>query len=132
MIKNEKGVTLIELIVSLAIFSVIISLTLSVLLFGSRTFKMQTNETNNLLNVSNAMHYITKEIRKANQIEIEKGILILNEKDVYKLENNIIMKNTTPMFYNIELFEIAKSSSKIDIKIKGIGEEKVESTIYLR
>ncbi|WP_341876863.1 type II secretion system protein [Defluviitalea saccharophila] len=132
MIKNENGVTLIELIVSLAIFSVIISLTLSVLLFGSRTFKMQTNETNNLLNVSNAMHYITKEIRKADQVEIENGILILNEKDVYKLENNIIMKNTTLMFYNIELFEIAKSSSKIDIKIKGIGEEKVESTIYLR
>ena len=132
MINNEQGVTLIELIISLAIFSVIISITLSVLLLGSKTFKQQTTETNDLMNISNAIHYLTKEIRKADQVKGESGMLILNEKDIYKLENQAIMKNSTPVFYNIEAFEINKVSSKIEIVIKGIGEEEVESTIYLR
>ncbi|NLM14136.1 MAG: type II secretion system protein [Epulopiscium sp.] len=132
MIKNEKGVTLIELIVSLAIFSAIISLTLSVLLFGSRTFKKLTNETNDLLNVSHAIQYLTKEIRKADKIEADNGRLILNERDVYTLENNVILKNRTPMFYNIEMLTIVKLSSRIEVTIKGVEGEKVESTIYLR
>lgn len=132
MIKNEKGVTLIELIVSLAIFSVVVSLTLSVLLFGSRAFKKQTNESNDLLNVRNAIAYLTKEIRKADKVDIRNGILTLNERDVYILENNAIMKNSTPIVYNIDILEIVKSSLKIEIAIKGAGGEKVESTIYLR
>lgn len=132
MMNNEKGVTLIELIVSLAIFSIIISVTLSILLFGSRTFKKQTETTNDLINIRHAIDYLTKEIRKSDSINITDDVLTLNNQDVYKLENNKIMKNNSPIIYNIDLLRMTKSGSKIELSIKGMKGKEIHSILYIR
>lgn len=132
MIKNEEGITLIELLVSIAIFSVIVSLALSILLFGSRSFHKQTNETNDLLNIRNAIDHLTREIRKSDHVDVRDGILTLNKTDTYRLDNNRLMKNETVIIDHIDEFKVMKSGSMIDITLRGKEGEEVYSTLYIR
>ncbi|WP_026475849.1 PilW family protein [Alkaliphilus transvaalensis] len=136
MIKNNKGITLVELIVALAISSIIIGLIFSTLVFGSRSFNVQADQIDNLSSVRNAMDLITREIRKAESVDINNNVLTLDEY-VYKLENNSITKNGQVIISNIEKFEIVRSNNRIDIEIsspeRSIGSKtQITSTIYLR
>lgn len=138
MIKNNKGITLVELIVALAIFSIIISLTFSMLLSGNRTFNMQIDDVEDFSSVRNGMDYITREIRKADKVDVLlNNILKLNETDdydgdIYKLHNNSITKNGSIVISNINEFNIKRDNSKIDIEIKGKENPPLSSTIYIR
>jgi prepilin-type N-terminal cleavage/methylation domain-containing protein len=137
MIRKNKGVTLIELIISLAILSIFISLTFSTLLFSSKSFDSQAGSIENLSNVRNAISYITREIRKSDSIDVTDNILTLNGMDIYKSENNTITKNGNIVISKIHQFSIVKTGSEIDIEIvstdgTGIAASKVTSTIYVR
>jgi prepilin-type N-terminal cleavage/methylation domain-containing protein len=137
MIRKNKGVTLIELIISLAILSILISLTFSTLLFSSKSFDSQAGSIENLSNVRNAISYITREIRKSDSIDVTDNILTLNGMDIYKSENNTITKNGNIVISKIHQFSIVKTGSEIDIEIvstdgTGIAASKVTSTIYVR
>jgi prepilin-type N-terminal cleavage/methylation domain-containing protein len=137
MMKNNKGFTLIELITALAIFSILATLTFSVLIYSNKSFNNQVSDIENLTNVRNGISYITREIRKANTIEVTNNILTLDGTNVYRSENNTITKNGTVIIPKIYQLNIVKAGSKIDIEIistdeKGIGPSNVSSTIYLR
>lgn len=92
--KNEKGITLIELLAALALVSMVILLASSVQLFGQKQVNNQTNEIQNQSNVRLALNIVTKEIRKASNVSVTNNVLTINNTDIYKLENNILKKIT--------------------------------------
>jgi prepilin-type N-terminal cleavage/methylation domain-containing protein len=137
MSKNKSGVTLIELVVALGLFSILTLLVFSVLSFSSRSFNIQASDIENVSNVRNAVSHITNEIRKADSISISDNVLTIDGSDEYKLLNNSITKNGQILFDNIEEFNIVRSGNKIDIEVaslKGRSNKgyRVTTTIYIR
>jgi prepilin-type N-terminal cleavage/methylation domain-containing protein len=136
--KNEKGVTLIELLVGLALFSMVLLLANSVHLFGQKQVNHQTNEIQNQSNVRLAINIITKEIRKASTVSVTNNILTLNGSDIYKLENSVLKKNNDPLITDIQTFTINKTADdKIIMSIantpsNNIPQTNLSATIYLR
>ena len=88
-IKNEKGLTLVEILAVIIIGSIIMLLISNVHLFGQKQYKSQSEKSRHLYDVTYAAKVITKEIRKAD----EKGIVNIGSKsDHIKLNNEIEYK----------------------------------------
>lgn len=64
-IKNTKGLTLVELLISLAIVGMVISVTVMMSLMGLRAFSMSMAQSDIQYEVRRASAYITEELRNA-------------------------------------------------------------------
>lgn len=70
--KNKKnGFTLVEIIVSIAIVGMILSILISMNVFGGKTFKRGSDRSQNQYDVRMAADFITKKLRYAESIEIK-------------------------------------------------------------
>ncbi|MDP4156047.1 MAG: prepilin-type N-terminal cleavage/methylation domain-containing protein [Bacillota bacterium] len=138
MVKNQKGVTLIELLAAIALLSVVLLVANSIHLFGQKQMSDQTAEIQNQSNVRLAMDIITKRIRKASTISVDNnGVLTLDNTDVYKLDNNNLTQNSQPIINNLQKFEIQYDGSKITVTIADLPntntpQTTLSTTIYIR
>lgn len=137
MIKNSRGITLIELLCALTLLSLILIVANSVTLFGLNQVNDQTNDFNNQTNVRIAIGTITKEVRSAQNISVSNNVLTINNKDVYKLDHNTLTKNGQPFVPNIQKFEVTINRNQIslsiaDIPAKGGKQISLSDTIYSR
>lgn len=144
-LKEERGLTLIEVLAATVVGTIVILLIGNTLLFGLKQYKNQSEKAQDLTSVTIVAKAVTKDIRKAMSVEIEDGDLILeiedeneNEKVIYKFdtENRIILKNEQDFYTGIELFKISMSNNKLNLIIKskdknGIPEE-INTELYLR
>lgn len=138
MVKNQKGVTLIELLAAIALLSVVLLLANSLHIFGQNQMTNQTTEIQNQSNVRLAMEIITKQIRKASTINVDSnGVLTLDNTDIYKLDNNSLTKNSQPLVTNLQTFNIQYDGSKVIITIADLPntntpQTTLSTTIYIR
>ncbi|SNR86457.1 prepilin-type N-terminal cleavage/methylation domain-containing protein [Anaerovirgula multivorans] len=137
MIQNRKGITLIELLMVLSVMSIIVVLSFSVYIFGMKSFTLQSTNVENQSNVRYATSYITKEIRKAESVEVLGNILTINGTDEYKLVDNIIWRNSNELVTGIEHFNMSKSGNKISLEIISLSNSdgcfsSLSSKIYIR
>jgi prepilin-type N-terminal cleavage/methylation domain-containing protein len=137
MVKNQKGVTLIELLAAITLLSIVLLLTNSIHLFGQKQMVDQSTEIQNQSNVRLAMDIVTKQIRKASTIYVDNyGVLTLDT-DIYKLDNNSLTKNNQPLVTNLQRFDIQYDGSKIKVTIAdlpntNIPQTTLSTTIYIR
>lgn len=137
---NQRGVSLIEVIVSISLISIIILLTNSFHLFSQKQMISQTDEIQNQANTRTGLNIMTKEIRTAENVTIQDEILVINHTDKYKLDSNTIKKNNTTLIKNIKHFTFSfdeEDHKKINIVIESLpsNEEKafkLSTSIYLR
>jgi prepilin-type N-terminal cleavage/methylation domain-containing protein len=146
MSKNEKGVTLVELLAALSLLSIILLLAGSVHIFGLKQSSNQAADIQNQSNVRLAMNIITKEIRKASIVRFdniddvneENDLLTINGTDVYKLENKNLTKNSQPLITNLQKFTLKKiKDDMFSITISNsatnnIPQTTLSTTIYIR
>lgn len=138
MVKNQKGVTLIELLAAIALLSVVLLVANSIHLFGQKQMSDQTAEIQSQSNVRLAMDIITKRIRKASTISVDNnGVLTLDNTDVYKLDNNNLTQNSQPIINNLQKFNIQYDGSKITVTIADLPntntpQTTLSTTIYIR
>jgi len=119
---RQKGVTLIELVIAMALISVITILAFSALLFGSRNFSFQSSDISNRTQVNNVVRDITNEIRKGvdlDEIEIFGNKLVVGSVE-YLLVGNEIQKNGEFLAGNIEMFEAQKESGALKLTVKAV------------
>lgn len=144
-LKEERGLTLIEVLAATVVGTIVILLIGNTLLFGLKQYKNQSEKAQDLTSVTIVAKAVTKDIRKAMSVEIEDGDLILeiedeneNEKVIYKFdtENRIILKNEQDFYTGIELFKISMSNNKLTLIIKGKDKngtpEEINTELYLR
>lgn len=114
--KNNKGFTLIELMIVTGLIITVASIVFSPITFSVENFGNQNEKTNIISDLRRTMDYLTREIRKANEIEvIDNGIKI--DSIVYNLENGNLVKDGNVVIEDIDELNINKLGSKIEIKI---------------
>ena len=129
MIKGERGVTLVELLAAISLLSIVLLLASSVHLFGQKQMNSQSDEVQLQAQERLAANLITKEIRKAQTVEINSpNQLTINGTDTYKLEGTTIEKNNNEFVTKINDFSVSKIGNQISLKIGSLP----ETTIYIR
>ncbi|MET3658995.1 prepilin-type N-terminal cleavage/methylation domain-containing protein [Sporosarcina psychrophila] len=142
--RNNRGVTLVEVLAVLVLMSLILLMINGVHQYGQKQFVRQKEQIQNQENVQFAVKYITREIRRHGTFEVEgkHKLIIGNEKgdsseDVYIYKNNAIYRNDTILIEGIGSFDLERKSQGVKLTIGSNGDpevngEVVETIIYSR
>jgi prepilin-type N-terminal cleavage/methylation domain-containing protein len=117
-IRNENGMTLVELLAVLALLSMVTLLISNTHIFGQKQFSSQSEQIQHESNVRYTMNVITKEIRTSPQSISVANNTIKISNVVFKLQNTTLYKNDTVLEEGIEEFTVKKSGNEIMITIK--------------
>lgn len=136
ILKNEDGITLVELLASLAILSVVILLVGSVHIFGQTQFISQTESAGQSNDLRYSLTLVSRDIRQAEEISFESGVLKLDGL-TYTHSGNALRRNGEVLSERVSLFEVEFNDEKADILISSTGNRQgntqtYETTIYFR
>lgn len=145
--KTNKGFTLIELTIVIALVGIIVTLLFMPMTFSLKTFQSQNEKANLIADERLLMDYLTREIRKATSVSVDenededgdKGILILDGHE-YKFENGRLFKDDEEIAEGIEELsfeeiiegEIKEIRIEIEMKDSRGKPHKLSSTITIR
>lgn len=135
-ISNERGVTLLEVILVLAIISMVLVLIINVQIFGQKQFVSQQQQINHQDNVRLAAKLITKEIRKENAVLVQDSSLVIGT-DVYSLKGTNIERNGIPIINDISEFNLDPLPDGVHVDIKSVApphgkKASISTVIYIR
>lgn len=137
-LKNENGFTLVELLASLAILSMIISLIGSVTMFGIKQYDTQTSAASQSNDYSYALSVLSKEVRSAEKVDISEGSISVDG-TVFVQDGSRLIKKTNAdqeiLAEDVKSggFQIVKNANKtINITLESAKQKIYETTIYLR
>lgn len=138
--KNEKGLTLIEVIAYIAILSIILILSFSVMSNSKAEHEEQYNNIQLLTKNSYVMKQITSDIRESIDLESSSNRIIMQKKNsietIYRYEEDIftLYRNDQPIANNLKSFLIKANTNKksVSIQLTNLRDEQLNTTIYLR
>ncbi|GAB2491375.1 hypothetical protein GCM10008929_14420 [Alkalibacterium psychrotolerans] len=135
-LKNEDGITLVELLASLVILSVVILLVGSVHIFGQTQFISQTESAGQANDLRYSLTLVSRDIRQAEEISFESGELKLDGL-TYTHSGNALRRNGEVISGRVSLFEVDFNDEKADIRIRSTENRQrksqtYETTIYFR
>lgn len=135
---NEKGITLVELLAVIVIGGIITVLIMGIFSNGQNQYNNQTVKAEQLNDIRYAAKVITKEIRKAERVEVNSTSLKLglDSPVVFTFTNGEILQNGLALVSGIKDFSVFKNNRTLTIKIvstehKGVN-QKVETEIFIR
>lgn len=136
LIHNEKGLTVAELLATLVIASIIVLFISGIVMMIQKQYSTQKEEISHLSDVKIALKSITRDIRKADFVEIpdEKTIVIIQDTETitYTLDNERnLLKNGSIYLYEVTDFQVNGDQERIDITMKS-GEQEESTTVILR
>lgn len=141
--RNEKGITLVELLAVFAISGVVVMSIIGVHIFTQKQFQTQSDDANHLTDITIAMKEITKDVRTLELIipesstEVHEKIEFVDGADykVYELVDDVLYKNNHPYIYDIQTFKIEfedKDYEAITIEIRSVTGQQLETTLVVR
>lgn len=139
--QSDRGITLVELLASLAIFSVVILLAGSVNIFGQKQFKEQTESASQANDMSYAVSVMSQELRKVEGKTVsvtEDGGKISTENGLtFELQGDQLLKNENVLIDGVSSMKAklnGQASIEITLKTKSKrSKDKVYQTaIYFR
>jgi len=129
MRRNEKGLTLVEVLAGIALLSMILLLASSIHLFAQKQMNTQKEDIQIQSNERLAFNRITGEIRKAEKVDdLHPNILLINDTDEYKLVGTTLELKGDEKITNIDGFSVEVIGKQVKLKIGNIP----ETTIYIR
>ena len=148
VLKNEAGVTLVELLASIAILGIIIALAGSVHIFGQRQFRSQTESANQANDISYALSVMSTDLRRHSSDEVnitETGVIEILDGTgafvpTYMNSGNKLMQSGTVLIDYISSFSATKTSDGKGVHIiisinstsPGVEAKDYQTTIYFR
>ncbi|RDU37014.1 hypothetical protein DRW41_09990 [Neobacillus piezotolerans] len=137
MLKNQKGLSLAEVLAGAALLSLIMILGSSIFLFGQKQAINQSAQVQNQADVRLGLNIITKEIRKASSVTVINNVLTINDTDIYKLENGNLTKNGVPVISSLKDFKIQMAGTKVTISMSANNtpnnpQTTLSTTIFIR
>lgn len=136
--KNEKGITLLEIIAALSILSVILLATFSLMSQSKSEHDVQLKHNQALSQNSYILKQITSDIRESKDITSNHGEIIMSKlnsvQTTYKFDkdNNILYRNDTTLADDLKSFDIYFYNKAVNIQIANVRNEVFNTSIYLR
>ncbi|WP_158231746.1 prepilin-type N-terminal cleavage/methylation domain-containing protein [Sporosarcina sp. P19] len=143
-VKDQKGITLVELLAVLVLLSLIGLMIFGVYLSGKKEYDIQKEKTEHQENILYVMKYLTKEIRKENNFRVfDEDVLEIKKEigtDIYRRKGTTLFKNDEVLADNIKDFKVESSDGKA-LKIEVFSDDKlnrnkdakkIETTIVIR
>ena len=127
MKKRNKGVTLIELIVSFSILSIVLGAGYSLYAFNSKTFSSGTQQYDLQNEIRLASQFITNEVRNAKEFELVLvsqvpvnndgyNYIYINDGILYSKKNGTVMEKTKAILINLSpYFNMVKLTNENNI-----------------
>lgn len=137
-ILNERGISLVELLAVLVIGSIILSLVISITVNGQKTYSQQTHSAEQLAELRYAVKVITKEVRRAEKVNIAEDQLVIQSdgRIVFELQNGQLWQDGSVLAERISKlkFEMEGRVLAISMETDGTSGKKQEASveIYLR
>ena len=139
--KNEKGITLLEVIAVISLAAIVSTIAFNLLTTSYKEGDLQNKENREIQTTSYALKLFTKDIRQSigtinitnNEFTLKNGVSASN--NVYYKYNpstQTLLRNNQQIALNIEFFEVTHSPSAITIKLKNSKNETVETTLFYR
>lgn len=121
-LKNNRGLTLIEVLAAVALLSVILLLVGSLHVFGQKNFNDQAVQAENTAHLRLAMSWITKDVRRAEEVTYSSETNQLqmdNENITYSLTGDTLLRNNTQVIArNISTFAVHIEGDKVTINLE--------------
>lgn len=157
--RDNRGITLIELVVSIAIFGIIIATIYSFYVTGVKGFARGTSTATNQVSVRRVSNEVAREIRKASNVEVPDSYTIILRDEVGNMlaeieyistDNTIkadyyteaadgswVFSHNRKLAERIGFFEATTNSDKTIVTIESIGNsegytDKLETVITKR
>lgn len=130
--RNEKGITLAELLAVFAISGIVVLLIIGVHIYSQKQFKSQTDDALHLTDITIVAKEITKDIRSNEIHEVVGNKLTFVDGKSYELVGEILYKNGAPYMYDIDIFEVSLNGNKFLLKIKSLTEQEIETMLIVR
>lgn len=137
-LKNEAGITLVELLATIVIVSLVVTFILGIQVMVQKQFKDKLRDTEQLTDVTIAMKAITKELRLAEEVTIhaDNHLKIRQPGDEmieYSLQDDILKRNNEDYIYEMEGFFIEEiDSGKVYILLESKSGKKIDTKIVIR
>lgn len=139
LLKNEKGVTLVELLAVMVIGGIVMVLIMSIFSNGQKQYSSQTAKAEQLNDVRYAAKVITKEIRKAENFTWDETSLTIGTElpMILTKNSNVILKNNKPFITNIKITDLSLADKILTLSMTSLHEDDnkkktIETKIYLR
>lgn len=139
---NKKGFTLIELVIAMAITTIVLSILVFVFTWGMRTYQTQQKFVNLQDSLRTSGMVIEKDIRASTQVLTITATtncytLTDDESNInkYCLIDNVLTRNDVPLMDHLHTLEITQTSGFVRIYLAGTYEGKelhYEQNVYLR
>ena len=143
-LRNESGMTLIELLASIALLSVVLSLVGAVHLFGQKQYLTQSYSARQSNDFAYTLSVISREVRKMPFADItvsESGdVLLIDGAEVFSQNGEQLVKNTDQVLAeDVEDFVVTPDAATKSVKIvlKSLSKmnsqpKEYQTTIYFR
>lgn len=138
-LKDETGITLVELIAAISLLMIVILLAGAIHMFGQRQFKTQTESASQANDFSYALTDMATELRKSqpNLVVVENGNkIIIDNVEVFWQEGDKLYHRGSLIAEDIGKFKAKKHNDSIEISItKGnysASDKKYHTRIYFR
>jgi prepilin-type N-terminal cleavage/methylation domain-containing protein len=89
---NKKGITLVELVIALAILGIVLTIGYNLFLAGLKSYGRQIDNADNQARARQAIRQLTREMRKADQIDI------IDESNI-KIDDTLYSFDTAFIYY---------------------------------
>lgn len=138
LFRNEQGLSLAELLATLAIGSLFIILIMSIHILIQKQYNSQSEDIKRLTDVTIAVTSITKDIRAFDVTEVSGDTITFESGDgelvtyVFNKDNKVLQKNDTNYIYEIKNFNVTQEDQRIILEIVSESGKEINTTIMLR
>lgn len=123
-LKDETGITLVELLAVLVLMSLVIALGGAVHMFGQKQFRAQTESASQNNDYSYAMTVMSSDLRKVPLSEVASRITLNDNPEIIKIEGGPTYKYTGSQLTRNDEIIVGNLDSKPDIQFGDNGTNK--------
>ena len=130
--KNKKGITLLEVIITLGILSVIGLMAFTLFGQGLSLYQAETESADLQDEMRLVLSDITNKVRVAEEADISVATNQLTINDyTYSLDGNRIIRNSSELATNISFFDVSLADGLLEIRLQNTKGTQISTAIYL-